>query len=60
MSVTYTIWRFHQRGDKEMRYEGLTREQAVNHCEQDYTSNLEEGWFEGWTKEEDDEEDDDD
>ena len=53
MPETYEIRRFYRDPDKsyEVIKTGLTLEEAQEHCNDPSTSNLEEGWFDGYSEE---------
>jgi hypothetical protein len=47
--ITYTIVRFKFNEGHEMIKEGVTLEEAQEHCERDDSRG--EGWFDGWYRE---------
>ncbi len=51
MDKTYKILRFHAHRPTEVIETGLTYEEARAHCRRPDTSNMEEGWFEGYADE---------
>lgn len=49
---TYKIVRFMQHGNKELVEEGLTLEEAQEHCNREDSHG--DGWFDGYFKEDED------
>lgn len=49
----YKIVRFYQERGRRSRTikRGLTKKEAMKHCQDPKTSNMKEGWFDGFTKE---------
>jgi hypothetical protein len=48
---TYRIVRYHFNKENEVLKRHVTLEEAQEHCNNERTSNLEEGWFDGFTEE---------
>lgn len=50
--MPYKIVRFYQKAGKRKRTvkRGLTEKEAIAHCRDPKTSNVKEGWFDGYTQ----------
>ncbi len=50
----YNIVRYHYDGDPEVIRQGVTLQQAQEHCRREDTHDVAAGWFDGYTEDVDD------